>query len=268
MKALLWDFLASILVGGSLLTLSIPSARADSPSPSLQAEGDSGGDSGEDSGDSGEEEKKEEPSSSSSPGGTPETPPPTTPGPTRETSPPPPSDGGGSFFDDAPPPPDPMAEKLARRREIGRFMRERHQGFAIATFATLAAAEVFGTINAIQRHAGDGEVEYGQIVTHRVLVSATTGLYLTTGVLVWTAPKGLKRQGGGGPAAGHIDSSRVHRALSIGHGIGMATQLITGFLLGNVAGGDDYDALLAAHLISGYTTLGLMAASGIVITFF
>lgn len=185
-----------------------------------------------------------------------------------EATPSPSSDDDGGFFDDPPAAPDPAAIKLERRLAVGRAMREAHQRLALATLFTMIGAEVVGTVNAVQRRQGTGEVPEAGLVAHRVLASTATGLYLTTGTLVWAAPKGPRAAGSSGPAPGHVDSSKVHRALSVLHAIGMGTQLVTGFLMANVASGGDYEALLTAHLVSGYATVGLMSAAGIVITFF
>ncbi|MCK6527943.1 hypothetical protein L6R50_10425 [Myxococcota bacterium] len=178
------------------------------------------------------------------------------------------TDDDGGFFDDPPAAPDPEAEKLARRLAVGRSMREAHQRMALATLFTLIGAEVVGTVNAVQRRQGTGAVPEAGLAAHRILAGTATGLYLTTGTLVWAAPKGPRSAGSSAPAPGHVDSSKVHRALSVLHGIGMGAQLVTGFLMANVASGADYEALLTAHLVSGYATVGLMSAAGIVITFF
>ena len=53
--------------------------------------------------------------------------------------------------------------------------------------------------------------------------------------------------------------------MSVAHGIGMATMLITGGLMANAADNKAWEPLMATHVAAGFTTAALVLGAGIVI---
>ena len=79
-------------------------------------------------------------------------------------------------------------------------------------------------------------------------------------------PAGLKtKRAAVDPSIKKVDSGELHKALSVIHGIAMGTVVATGILQANAATGEEWEALVAAHSVSGFTAAGAIVAAGIVI---
>ncbi|MBJ94653.1 MAG: hypothetical protein CMP23_09275 [Rickettsiales bacterium] len=157
--------------------------------------------------------------------------------------------------------------KIQARLKLRRKMVPVHQALAFIAAGSIVAAEVVGVINdrAINTGTPTRDKIEDSLALHRVLAGVGTAAYLGAGVVAWTMPPGLATRKAEN-SKGKFDSGKVHRILSIVHGIAMGTVIATGILQANVAAGEDWEPIVAAHKISGFTAAGAIIAAGIVIT--
>ena len=159
-------------------------------------------------------------------------------------------------------------KKIQARLKVRRQVVGIHQVLSFSTTGLLLAAEVFGVINFVA--IDKGSPVYNQLKpslgTHRVLVGAALSTYLAAGITAWTMPPAYKaniqRKPGGKKK---VDSGKVHVALSVGHGIGMAAMLVSGALMANAADNKAWKGLAVYHTAFGITTAALVLSAGIVI---
>jgi len=159
--------------------------------------------------------------------------------------------------------------KIQARLKVRRKMVPIHQTLAFVAAGSIVAAEIVGMINSVALRSGTptrGGLE-PSLGTHRVLAGIATTAYFGAGIVAWTMPPALARK----PRAvdtsvkKRVDSGKLHQVLSVVHGIAMGTVVATGILQANIATGDEWEALLAAHTISGFTAAGTVIAAGIAI---
>jgi hypothetical protein len=157
---------------------------------------------------------------------------------------------------------------IQERLKVRRAMAEAHQVLAFTTAGLIIAAEVFGVVNLVSLDRGDPT--YRQLKpslgVHRVLAGAAMGTYWASGVLAWAMPRAYNANLAGPTGRKKkTDSGELHAALSVAHGIGMATMLATGILMANVAENDAWEPLVVTHTAVGFTTAALVIGAGVVI---
>jgi len=159
--------------------------------------------------------------------------------------------------------------KIQARLKLRRKLVPVHQTLAFVAAGSIVAAEIVGMVNSVALRNGKprrGGLE-PSLATHRVLAGVATTAYFGAGIVAWTMPPALVRKSRAIDTSVKrgVDSGQLHQALSIIHGIAMGTVVATGILQANVATGEDWEALLTAHTIAGFTAAGTVIASGIVI---
>ncbi len=157
---------------------------------------------------------------------------------------------------------------LQARLKVRRSMVEVHQVLSFATTGLIVAAEVFGVVNLVALDQGDPIYSRlkPSLGSHRVLVGAALGTYFAAGLTAWTMPPAYKANIQRAEGAKHkTDSGKVHVALSVGHGIGMAAMLVSGALMANAADNKAWTGLAVTHTAVGITTAALVFSAAIVI---
>jgi hypothetical protein len=159
-------------------------------------------------------------------------------------------------------------QKIQARLKLRRKMVPVHQTFALLAAGFIVATEVVGTINSAALE--EGEPRYKDLkpgfAMHRALALTSFSLYLTAGMIAWTMPEPfVLRATGAAPDKKKADSGEIHKALSLAHGIGMATMAATGLLMANVADNRAWPVLKTVHAVTGYTTATLIFTAAIVI---
>lgn len=200
----------------------------------------------------------------------PEAPPaPAEPPPAPEATAEPPMD---LSFDDEPA----IAPEEAKRIQESLRLRKKlvpvHQTLAITAAISIVTAEVIGIGNRVALMTGKPENFTRNpgldraLWAHRLAAGTALTTYLGAGLVAWTMPRAYARPIGlmaGGKSK--PDSSKVHRALSIGHGIAMGSVFVTGFLQANVLKTEHWEPVVIAHGISGFTAAALVLTSALVI---
>ncbi|GEM_PF-2034749 len=168
------------------------------------------------------------------------------------------------------PSPEALRETL-ERLEIRRNMLTAHQILAWTSLSTMFAAQAVGMVNRVSLQTGApkrGQLNESLMV-HRVLAATSIGTYYGAGFTAWLAP------GPGGTlraedkGISQWDNTRdKHIALSIAHGISMGLTIATGAVMANAAAAKDWDGLVVAHTLAGFTTAGLMIPAAVVISRF
>jgi hypothetical protein len=158
--------------------------------------------------------------------------------------------------------------KIQKRLKVRRKMVPVHQTLAFVAAGSIIAAEVVGMINSVALKTGapDRDDLGPNLGLHRVLAGVATTAYFGAGIVAWTMPPALAtKKPKVDVSVKKVDSGKLHQVLSIIHGIAMGTVVTTGILQANVATGEDWEALVAVHAISGFTAAGTVIASGLVI---
>mgnify|MGYP000344649216 CR=1 FL=1 len=158
---------------------------------------------------------------------------------------------------------------IQKRLQLRRKMADVHQALSIASAGLIVAADVVGLINfqAIE----EGNPPYRDLkpalAIHRILAASALTTYWGSGIIAWTMPPAYKANIASRPDLGKkkADSGDTHVALSVAHGIGMGTMMVTGLLMANAADNEAWSPLMVTHLASGLTTAALVIAGGIVI---
>jgi hypothetical protein len=159
-------------------------------------------------------------------------------------------------------------KKIQARLKVRRELVGIHQVLSFSTTGLLLAAEVFGMINLAALDQGSPVYDRlkPSLGTHRVLVGAALSTYLAAGITAWTMPPAYKANIQRIPGAKKkTDSGKVHVALSVGHGIGMAAMLVSGALMANAADNKAWKGLAVYHTAFGITTAALVLGAAIVI---
>ncbi|MCO4770035.1 MAG: hypothetical protein KDA24_08410 [Deltaproteobacteria bacterium] len=157
---------------------------------------------------------------------------------------------------------------IQKRLKVRRTMADVHQVMAFTSAGLIIAAEVIGTINFAALEEGDPPYRdlKPSLALHRVLAGAAIGTYWTTGAISWAMPPAYKANVASAPGKKKkADSGDAHVALSVAHGIGMGTMMITGALLANAADNKAWEPLMVTHLAVGYATAAMVIGAGIVI---
>lgn len=158
---------------------------------------------------------------------------------------------------------------IQARLKVRRQLLDVHQALSFVAAGSIIATDVVGMFNHEALDNGSpirSELD-GSLVLHRALVATTLTTYLGAGITAWAAPAAYRNAQVERAAKDSLkaDSGDLHVALSVAHAIGMGTMLATGAIMANVAKGETWDGILTVHTISGFTTAGLIIASGIVI---
>ena len=159
-------------------------------------------------------------------------------------------------------------KKIQAQLKLRRKLADVHQVLAFTTTGFILAAEVVGVINLVGLDTGSPTYDRlkPSLGSHRVLVGAALSTYLASGIAAWAMPPAYKANvAAATPGRKKVDSGDLHVALSVGHGIGMATMLATGILMANVADNKAWQPLAVAHTAAGFTTAALVLGAGIVI---
>lgn len=156
---------------------------------------------------------------------------------------------------------------IQERLKVRRALAEAHQVMSFTTAGLIIAAEVVGVINLVAIEKGDPVYRdlKPSLGVHRVLAGAAIGTYWTTGALAWAMPPAYNANLKAKSGKKKPDSGDAHVALSVAHGIGMGTMLITGALMANAANNDAWKPLMVTHTAVGFTTAALVIGGGIVI---
>ncbi len=151
--------------------------------------------------------------------------------------------------------------------EIRRKMLAAHQVLAWTSAFTIIAADVIGMINRLALQTGSiprGELE-GALVAHRVLVTAASATYWTSGVLAWTMPSPTAKPQHKGVNPEWKDTRNTHIILSVIHSIAMGTVIATGILQANVVSPKAWEPLMFTHTTAGFVAAGFVLGASIVI---
>lgn len=172
-----------------------------------------------------------------------------------------------------------VADQLARRRRMARV----HRAMGLTTFGAMTLTVIFGTIQYYNLYGvfaaqgsdpcsrgsaiGSQSSCLGTPTLHLVTAGITTAAYATTFGLSYAMPDPIGLDRGNSDSARRL---RRHKRLRWAHFAGMIAQGLLGALAANgrAVGLDrtnDYRALqtiATVHLITGYTTYGLLTWSG------
>lgn len=158
-------------------------------------------------------------------------------------------------------------KKIQAQLKLRRKLADVHQVLAFTTTGLILAAEVVGAINIAA--LDKGSPVYGNLKpslgTHRVLAGAALSTYFAAGFTAWAMPPAYKANIGVKSGKKKVDSGDVHVALSVGHGIGMATMLATGLLMANAADNKAWKPLAVTHTTVGFATAAMVLGAAIVI---
>jgi len=126
-----------------------------------------------------------------------------------------------------------------------------HQGFGIAMVIAMAATMIVGQL-AYQDKYGGGDDSGSYNSAHLGLGVGTTALFATTGLLALLAPNPYKK-----PIK--ADTALIHKVAFAIATVGMVAQIVLGPVTAAREGKLDQRDLALAHLITGWTTLGVTA---------
>lgn len=171
-------------------------------------------------------------------------------------------------------------QALRKRARIAKV----HRGLGIATWVSMAAAVIAGTIQyrnlygapfvtdrqdtpCVEGNAWINQKQcYGTPWFHELTGFTTAGLYFTTLGLAMAMPDPDHASVG---TSKYAKTVRTHKALRWVHLAGMVTQMVLGIIIANPRLGldrtNDYGAMKALaglHLASGYVTLGALSWAG------
>lgn len=151
---------------------------------------------------------------------------------------------------------DPKLEHKVHQR---RTMLQLHQGLGFAMAAGLTTTVVLGQLQLNDSFRG-GEDNRKLLPWHRGFAIGTTALFVTVGALGVLAPSPYEK-------APRWDTVRFHKLFMALATVGMLTQVVLGTLAVDSYGDLAEPRLATAHQIVGYTTLGLVAAGMVALTF-
>jgi cytochrome b561 len=145
--------------------------------------------------------------------------------------------------------------RVQRRRTL----LDVHQAAGLATLGLMATTVVVGQLNYHDLYGGGGgTLKYRN--AHIGLVGATTASYAFTGALALGAPEPY-------PKRLRFDTATVHKASMALTTLGLAGQIVLGYLTHNPRQGDDPRRLAQAHQALGYATLGTMTIGAVTLLF-
>lgn len=149
--------------------------------------------------------------------------------------------------------------KLEHKLHQRRTMLQLHQGLGFAMAAGLTTTVVLGQIQLNDSFRG-GEDNRKLLPWHRGFAIGTTALFVTVGALGVLAPSPYEKPP-------RWDTVRFHKLFMALATVGMLTQVVLGTLAVDSYGDLAEPRLATAHQIVGYTTLGLVAAGMVALTF-
>lgn len=177
-----------------------------------------------------------------------------------------------STFEEPPPLSPEEAKRIQKSLKLRKQLVRLHQPLAVASAISIVTAEVIGIGNRMALLTGkptDFTTEPGldrALMAHRLAAGTALVTYLGAGIVAWSMPEPYVRPITLDPTKKRKpDSSKIHRALSLGHGIAMGSVFVTGFLQANVAKAEHWEPLVIAHGISGLTAAALVLTSAVVI---
>jgi hypothetical protein len=143
---------------------------------------------------------------------------------------------------------------------LRRTMLTAHQIGGFLTLASMIAAVYYGQKSLTDPNSGQRNDPYRK--NHQLFVTTTIALYSATGMLAVLSPPPLIRRD-------EISTTTIHKTLAWVHFLGMVVTPILGSTILKRGPIGRYVDLNQAkfHQITGYVTLGALAASMIVVTF-
>ena len=121
----------------------------------------------------------------------------------------------------------------------------------------MAASCIIGQLNYNDLYGG-GSGGGSYMMSHRLLVYSSTGLFTATGIYALLAPQPYKK-----PL--QFDTGLVHRIAAIGATAGMVAEVVLGFITARTADAGNpsgIKSMAKAHDAIGWTTFGFMTVAG------
>jgi hypothetical protein len=139
-------------------------------------------------------------------------------------------------------------EAIEKAGKTRRAVLQAHTAIGFVLLGAMTINTVLGTLNYYDKFGGGG---FTRTYENAHLISAliTSGIFVTQGGLALFAPDPY-------PKPGRWDTARVHRIMELAAAIGMATQIVLGFVSSSRLGNLDQRDLARAHLAIGYITYG------------
>jgi hypothetical protein len=148
-----------------------------------------------------------------------------------------------------------VAHKVAQRRQ----MLQLHQVLGLSTLGLMAVTDVVGQLNLDDKYGGGGGTNQYELL-HIGLATATLGLFTAVGMLGLFAPAPYEK-------AFHWDTATFHKMFMSLATAGMVAQVVLGILMSTEQGHINQRDFATWHQVTGYTTLGSMAAGASVFVF-
>jgi hypothetical protein len=156
---------------------------------------------------------------------------------------------------EAPPGSAQLAQKVAERRQMLRL----HQILGLTTLGLLAATDVVGQLNLDDKYGGGGGTNKYELL-HIGLATTTLGLFTAVGMLGLFAPTPYEK-------TFHWDTATFHRMFMLLSTAGMVAQVVLGILMSTEQGNINQRDFATWHQVTGYATLGSMAAGASILVF-
>ncbi len=142
--------------------------------------------------------------------------------------------------------------KLESRVRMRRLILKLHQAFGFVTLGALAATNIVGTFNYVDKYSASG-TDTGKFTTaHEGLGIGTAGLFATTGILALSAPNPY-------PKPIKLDAALLHKVSMAIAAACFTAQVIMGPIMAVPGEGKLWQRDLAyAHLVIGWGAFGFM----------
>lgn len=145
-----------------------------------------------------------------------------------------------------------QAELMEKEGKTRRAVLQTHTGFGFALLGLMTINTVLGTLNYYDKFAGGGFTRNFELA-HLISSLTTTGVFALQGGLAIFAPDPY-------PKPGRWDPGRWHRIFMASAAVGMAAQVVLGFVSSARYGNLDQRDLARSHLAIGYITYALTLA--------
>lgn len=146
-------------------------------------------------------------------------------------------------------------EEIEKAGKTRRAVLQAHTALGFTLLGVMTVNTLLGTLNYYDKFGGGGFTNNFEIA-HLVSSMTTTGVFLAQAGLGIFAPDPY-------PKPGRWDTGRFHRIFMTAAAIGMAAQIVLGFVSASRYGHLDQRDLARAHLAIGYITYGFTAAGAI-----